>query len=182
MSILVLLAVVAVGAFLLYQRGEQEGDGAQAGTDGAGTAVDPRGSPSGAVRGTPSVVKQKPVPPSEPVVVESMVAHAEQLNDESATVQDDLSVVGELIAAYIRYIGTGPEGGLNEEFVAALQGSNPMKLILLGKDHARVNEAGELLDRFGTPYYFHPVSAKEIEIRSAGPDKLLWSKDDVLLD
>ena len=45
-----------------------------------------------------------------------------------------------------------------------------------------LNEAGQLLDRFGNPYYFHPVSEQMIEIRSAGPDGKLWTNDDVALE
>ena len=39
---------------------------------------------------------------------------------------------------------------------------------------------GELVDRWGTPYFFHSVSAEKMEIVSAGPDKELWTDDDVV--
>lgn len=45
-----------------------------------------------------------------------------------------------------------------------------------------INEAGELLDRFDTPYFFHPISSKHIEIRSAGPNQKIGNNDDILLD
>jgi hypothetical protein len=37
------------------------------------------------------------------------------------------------------------------------------------------------LDRFGTPYFFHPISETRIDVRSAGPDRKLWTEDDVWL-
>ncbi|BCX48073.1 hypothetical protein HAHE_19810 [Haloferula helveola] len=129
-----------------------------------------------------STVKKQPVPPKEPVELPEMIALADRLNEKNRSAQDDLQVVEELIRSYLRYVGTVPEGGLNEEIVDGLRGNNPMKLIFVGKDHPKINEAGELLDRFGHPYYFHPVSRSEIEIRSAGSDGLLWSDDDVLFE
>lgn len=120
--------------------------------------------------------------PRKPIVMADVVTIADRLNEADASVEDDLQIVGELLQAYTRFIGTGPEGGLNEEIVACLRGKNPKRITLIGPDNAKLNEAGELLDRFGTPYYFHPISADDIEVRSAGPDQKLWSNDDVLLD
>jgi len=40
---------------------------------------------------------------------------------------------------------------------------------------------GRLVDRWGTPYFFHPVSGEDMEIVSAGPDAELWTDDDVKL-
>jgi hypothetical protein len=52
-------------------------------------------------------------------------------------------------------------------------------MIFIAAGHARINARGELIDRFGTPYDFHPVSSELLEIRSAGPDKILETADDV---
>ncbi|MEP4078337.1 hypothetical protein [Haloferula sp.] len=128
------------------------------------------------------MVKSVPQTPRKPIVLEDVVANADRLNDPNATVEEDLQIVGELLRIYSRHIGVGPEGGLNDEIVACFLGKNPKKITFLGADNAKLNEAGELLDRYGTPYYFHPVSAEQIEVRSAGPDQKLWSNDDVLLD
>jgi hypothetical protein len=119
-------------------------------------------------------------PASEPTEIANMVALAEQLNDEDATAQDDVAVLVELIRVYTRSMGAVPEGGLNEEIVHGLLGNNPKKLVFMKKDHAKINEQGELLDRFGVPYDFHPVSAELLEIRSAGPDRLIFTSDDVV--
>jgi hypothetical protein len=35
-----------------------------------------------------------------------------------------------------------------------------------------------MCDRWGTPYFFHQVSKTEMEIRSAGPDRRMWTGDD----
>jgi hypothetical protein len=41
-----------------------------------------------------------------------------------------------------------------------------------------VNAAGELTDRWGTPFFFHQVSKAQMEVRSAGPDRRMWTADD----
>ncbi|MFM1559475.1 MAG: hypothetical protein ACKJSK_09195 [Roseibacillus sp.] len=119
-------------------------------------------------------------PAAEPHVLQNMVALAAQLNDEDASVQDDVAVLEELIRVYTRFLGTVPAGGLNDEIVNGLLGENPKKLIFIEKGHARINERGELVDRYGTPYDFHPVSGELLEIRSAGPDKIVFTPDDVV--
>jgi hypothetical protein len=43
-----------------------------------------------------------------------------------------------------------------------------------------VNEKKELCDNWGTPYFFHQLSASVMEIRSAGEDKTLWTADDIV--
>ena len=45
----------------------------------------------------------------------------------------------------------------------------------------RLNAAGELVDPWGTPYFFHQLSATEMEIHSAGPDKVMWTRDDLVI-
>ena len=48
-------------------------------------------------------------------------------------------------------------------------------------DGARVNARGELVDNWDTPYFFHQLSRTEMEIRSAGPDRRMWTADDLVL-
>ncbi len=58
---------------------------------------------------------------------------------------------------------------------------NPLRLALIPPDQPAINRAGELCDRWGTPFFFHAESATRMEIRSAGPDQKMWSADDVVL-
>jgi hypothetical protein len=116
------------------------------------------------------------------VEIPTMVRLAERLNDSEASVEDDLGVVGLLIENFLRRSREVPAGGRNEEIVGALRGRNREKEVSLGRSNAKLNEKGELLDRFGTPYYFRPVSDQRIEVRSAGPDRTLWTKDDLWLE
>jgi hypothetical protein len=70
--------------------------------------------------------------------------------------------------------------GTNPEITKALQGDNPKHLNFLKPDGNRVNANGELVDPWGTPYFFHQLSALDMEIRSAGPDRVLWTADDLV--
>lgn len=88
----------------------------------------------------------------------------------------------EAIALNLRHYGQrfgGNPVGTNAEIVKELNGGNPQKARYLPQEHLRLNEQGELLDSFGTPYFFHQLSSAEMEVRSAGPDKTLWTPDDI---
>jgi hypothetical protein len=61
---------------------------------------------------------------------------------------------------------------------AALLGNNLKQIKLEVPAGSHLNGEGEMCDRWGTPYFFHQVSATEMEIRSAGPDRKMWTGDD----
>jgi len=43
-----------------------------------------------------------------------------------------------------------------------------------------VNDQGEMIDPWGTPYFFHQISGTQMEIHSAGPDHVMWTSDDLV--
>lgn len=69
--------------------------------------------------------------------------------------------------------------GANEEFAAALMGGNANKVVFLAPPHACLNDRGQLVDRWQTPLFFHVRDATRVDIRSAGPDKEMWTEDDL---
>ncbi len=72
--------------------------------------------------------------------------------------------------------------GTNQEITRMLNGNNPGNATLLQpEDGLRVNDRGELVDNWGTPFFFHQLSRTEIEIHSAGPDRKMWTADDLVL-
>lgn len=88
----------------------------------------------------------------------------------------------EAIALNLRHYGQrfgGNPVGTNAEIVQMLNGGNDQGARYLQQQQMRLNENGELLDSFGTPYFFHQISSQEMEVRSAGPDKTLWTPDDI---
>lgn len=110
------------------------------------------------------------------------VEMVDQLNQPDVDPVEDVKMVGELVRFYTSAFGSIPPGGENREIVRAMSGDNPRKLAIIPASHEALNDSGEILDRWGSPYYFHPVSGKILEVRSAGPDKILFNDDDVMDD
>ena len=83
--------------------------------------------------------------------------------------------------SYASMFGGNPVG-TNPEITAALEGNNRKQAHFLNaEDGQRLNNRGELIDPWGTPYFFHQLSGTEMEIHSAGPDKVMWTADDLVI-
>ncbi|MEQ1851027.1 MAG: hypothetical protein ABMA01_05475 [Chthoniobacteraceae bacterium] len=76
-------------------------------------------------------------------------------------------------------LGENPVGS-NAEIMRAVMGENPAKARLGPPEGQGVNERGELVDRWGTPYFFHQLAKDNMEVRSAGPDRVMWTPDDLV--
>ena len=71
--------------------------------------------------------------------------------------------------------------GTNPEITEALLGKNPKGVnFITAESGLRVNEQGEMVDAYGTPFFFHQLSGQEMEIRSAGQDRKMWTFDDLV--
>ena len=101
------------------------------------------------------------------------------LHHENETAYRDLEIIDEVLRNYRLVYQENPVGTDNEEFAAALTGENPKKVVFI--DPGLLSD-GELLDRYGNPYIFHPLKADVMDLRSLGPDGQLWTGDDVSLD
>jgi hypothetical protein len=97
-----------------------------------------------------------------------------------AEIQVELDNVKLLIRDYRLALGENPVGS-NAEITRALTGANPKKTRFVAAGDARLNERGEWVDPWRTPYFFHQISGREMEIRSAGPDRRMWTADDIVL-
>lgn len=84
-----------------------------------------------------------------------------------------------MLGAFRTRLGENPVGS-NAEIMRAVMGGNPANARLGPPEGQSLNEKGELVDRWGTPYFFHQVSKAEMEIRSAGPDRTMWTPDDLV--
>jgi len=84
------------------------------------------------------------------------------------------------IARYASQFGENPVG-TNPEITKALTGGNPKEAKFISEESGlRINALGELVDYWGTPFFFHQLSGTEMEIRSAGPDRVMWTADDLV--
>lgn len=114
-------------------------------------------------------------PPPPPVVIPPDYYESVRLSPEQQELEE--------IALNLRNFGArfgGNPTGTNAEIVKALNGGNPGGVRSLPDTLLRLNGQGELVDPWGTPYFFHQLSSQQTEIRSAGPDKTLWTQDDIL--
>lgn len=98
--------------------------------------------------------------------------------DQEAMIEVDK--VSLMIRDYRTLAGENPVG-TNAEIMAAIMGDNPKQAKLGPPEGVKLNEKGEIIDRWGTPYFFHQISRDHMEIRSAGPDKILWTDDDPVI-
>ena len=69
--------------------------------------------------------------------------------------------------------------GANEDIADALRGKNKAHLRFLPDDSPVFDGQGRIIDRWGTPLYFHASARDRLEIRSAGPDRQMWTADDL---
>ncbi len=122
--------------------------------------------------------KSKISGPLPPVLERSTLADA--LNSPATDIRADLRLVSDILDTFrTNFPQTGNPVGANAEITAVLAGKNKLGLALIPPDHKAINRDGALCDRWGTPFFFHAESANRMEIRSAGPDRKLWTDDDV---
>ena len=76
---------------------------------------------------------------------------------------------------------SNPVAGENFEVINSLMGKNKQSIVVFPTNHPDLDEDGNLLDRWGTPYFFHALSATLLDIQSAGPDRQRGSTDDLKL-
>ena len=91
----------------------------------------------------------------------------------------DLENIRLMLRDFRTRLGGNPVGS-NAEIMKAVMGGNSAKANLGPPEGQILNDKGELVDRWGTPYFFHQLSRNDMEIRSAGPDRILWTSDDLI--
>lgn len=90
----------------------------------------------------------------------------------------DLPIIFGVLQRYLARFKAYPAGD-NRQVTNALTGNNPDSAPFLPREHPAINKDGELTDRWGTPLFFHMIASDQIEIRSAGPDRQMYSADDL---
>lgn len=128
-----------------------------------------------------SQMSQQPLlhsPPQPPLPGEEILSGYAQ---STTRPQDDLTMVSHALGNLTLLIkGDAPfPMGANEEFAAALRGKNRTKLRFLPDAHRCFNAQGQIVDRWQTPLFFHLIERSRIDIRSAGPDRRMWTEDDL---
>ena len=91
----------------------------------------------------------------------------------------ELERIHSMLRDFRTRMGENPVGS-NAEIMRAVTGDNPAGARLGPPEGQELNEQGELVDRWGTPYFFHQLSKTPMEVRSAGPDRRMWTADDLV--
>ena len=119
------------------------------------------------------------LPASNPelVAAEEKPGILEGLNDPKGSIEADLAMVDNLLFSYYSVFQEYPYGE-NTDWIQAFLGANKRRIAFLAKDANWLDGKGQLVDRWGAPFFFHRLSGSRIEIRSAGPDGVHWTGDD----
>ena len=95
--------------------------------------------------------------------------------DSQNTFDSDRAALKRIFQDYYRVLGEFPSGD-STAFVQALRGNNKKQMPF-------ISPTGNLLDPWQTPYHFsRGDGVPVVEVLSAGPDKALWSNDDVVFE
>ncbi len=122
-------------------------------------------------------VQSAPENPSAVIAPAGPLSPLQFTNFAPATVLEN---VRRAIRQYGDMFGGNPVGN-NAEITAALAGDNPKHINFIQAEAGmRLNANGEMVDSWGTPYFFHQLSGHDMEIRSAGEDRKMWSFDDLV--
>ena len=152
-----------------------------AGRPVAKKAVPPAAQPStrdalpSANLASPLSASRSPLSPEPPSPL------ADELNSPRITIQRDLQILNAVLLTWqTNFHGQGNPVGDNAAITAALTGKNPLNFQFIPREHPAINASGVLCDRWGTPFFFHALSGTRMELRSAGPDRQMYTDDDIV--
>lgn len=127
----------------------------------------------------PSAVAPAPKPLRAAAAEESLADPGVATADNSLPPTTVIENMRSALRQYHARFRENPVGD-NAEITRLLSGENPRQAVFLqSEDGLRVNGQGQIIDHWGTPFFFHALSRNEMEIRSAGPDRRLWTSDDL---
>jgi hypothetical protein len=166
-----IIALIFVALFLLLRHSFKKPDEAR--TNAATPVRTPQNNPPGAVATRPADPQDLQKVSSHPLAL-TFGKNPEHAANEAATLL-------EILRFYRMEFGTFPAGQENHDIMNALTGNNPGKLPVFPREHPRIDAAGNLLDAWGNPFIFHPVSSQHLEVRSKGPDREIFTEDDIVV-
>lgn len=179
----VVVLLIAAGVFYFVSRGKKEPG--ETGSEPATSAVTTSNEVIQKPATASSISNSMPTASNAFAVVESNVAERAGAVPPPPPAPDlpaanVVENVSHAIHQYSAMFGGNPVG-VNEEIAKALNGGNPKGVNFIDAQAGmRLNAHGELVDPWDTPLFFHQLSATDMEVRSAGPDKKMWTADDVV--
>lgn len=100
----------------------------------------------------------------------------------SLPAQNDVVLMARAISSFLIIAKQATQRPLsaNEEWSSALCGKRPGTDAWISQGHRALDARGRLVDRWGSPLHFHALGGKQWEVRSAGPDRKLFTDDDLM--
>ena len=183
---LILLALISAYALRAFRKSPRRTVSTRAHSPAPSIASPSPSSPSNPSAPAAVTTVQPGIPPSDlstsgrapPTATPSRPITPPSAPDAAAMLAIDQ--VSLMIRDYRTVAGENPVG-TNAEIMAAVMGDNPKHARLGPPEGAQLNDKGELIDRWDTPYFFHQLSRDHMEIRSAGPDKVMGTADDAVI-
>ena len=139
------------------------------------------GRPKAHVASEPFVAKPSQMKPAA-VLSREMNPYAATINAPEGNIAEDVEALHALLTQYLLILKDrpGPPIGNDVDLAKILKGQNTLHRALLPTDHPSFGPNGRLIDRWGTPYHIHARGHSSFDVRSAGPDKHLFSEDDIV--
>ncbi len=134
----------------------------------------------GMVPAPPAPYRPAVAPPIDAGAGDSGHPDASAFGTAAIPPEREAAVLLDFLQIYRREFGAFPTGNENAHFLNALAGANPGGLVIFPLGHPRVSPDGELLDAWGRPFHFHVIDRHHIEVRSHGPDGVLFTEDDLV--
>ena len=160
------LAAFAIGAAIvrLWNRGEP--------------APEIQAPPVPVVVDTPAIIP-RPLPARD-ATPENPLNSWERLLVADGTAVEDRASLEDIVINYLHSLPDSrrPPLGTNEEITRALTDRGTLGESAIPTSHPAI-VSGQLVDRWGNPWHFHQQAADLIEVRSAGPDGRLFTRDDI---
>lgn len=160
------LAALAIGVFIVAMWNRKE------------PAPETHAPPAIVPAKAPAVVPR--LLPARVATPENPVYSWERLLVEDGTPAEDRAALEDIVTNYLQSAphSTRPPLGTNDEITRALMDRNTLGESAIPASHPAI-VSGQLVDRWGNPWHFHQQSADLIEVRSAGPDGRLFTRDDI---
>ncbi|MFP6872531.1 MAG: hypothetical protein VCA55_03395 [Verrucomicrobiales bacterium] len=115
------------------------------------------------------------------IIFEQAIDLARKLHNKDIPAEEDVQILDAIFGYYRLVNRSNPVAGENFEVINSLAGKNRHRIVVFPLDHPDLDNHGNLLDRWGSPYFFHAISATQLDIQSAGPDRKRGSADDLKL-
>jgi len=164
--VLVLLLILGLGIWIIRHGNKQS------------TSEQPVATSAG-VKVTEASASARPSPTQPPQLIGEVILR--DYAKTSLTPQNDLILMSHLMENALLLLKSAADRPLsaNEDWADFLTGQNAAHERFLPDNHAALNKNRQLVDRWGTPLFFPALGKGRYEVRSAGPDKTLWTVDDL---